>query len=70
MATAQELADTTAFLRSDRARYLTAIDLLVDGGATGAFLHPISPATQNTHGMRSTTRSSGVVAVPGQVPHR
>jgi NAD(P)-dependent dehydrogenase (short-subunit alcohol dehydrogenase family) len=41
MATADELADATAFLLSDRASYLTAIDLLVDGGATAAFLHPI-----------------------------
>jgi NAD(P)-dependent dehydrogenase (short-subunit alcohol dehydrogenase family) len=37
MATADELADATAFLLSDRASYLTAIDLLVDGGATAAF---------------------------------
>ena len=41
MATADELADATAFLLSDRASYLTAIDLLVDGGATTAFQHPI-----------------------------
>jgi NAD(P)-dependent dehydrogenase (short-subunit alcohol dehydrogenase family) len=37
MATAGEVADATAFLLSDRASYLTAIDLLVDGGATAAF---------------------------------
>jgi NAD(P)-dependent dehydrogenase (short-subunit alcohol dehydrogenase family) len=37
MATAHELADATAFLLSDKATYLTAIDLLVDGGATAAF---------------------------------
>jgi NAD(P)-dependent dehydrogenase (short-subunit alcohol dehydrogenase family) len=37
MATAHELADATAFLLSDKASYLTAIDLLVDGGATAAF---------------------------------
>jgi NAD(P)-dependent dehydrogenase (short-subunit alcohol dehydrogenase family) len=41
MATAGELADATAFLLSDRASYLTAIDLLVDGGATAAFQQPI-----------------------------
>jgi NAD(P)-dependent dehydrogenase (short-subunit alcohol dehydrogenase family) len=40
MATADELADAAAFLLSDRASYLAAIDLLVDGGAT-AFQQPI-----------------------------
>jgi NAD(P)-dependent dehydrogenase (short-subunit alcohol dehydrogenase family) len=33
----QACSVATAFLLSDRASYLTAIDLLVDGGATAAF---------------------------------
>jgi NAD(P)-dependent dehydrogenase (short-subunit alcohol dehydrogenase family) len=41
MGTADELAAAAAFLQSDRASYLTAIDLLVDGGATAAFQQPI-----------------------------
>jgi NAD(P)-dependent dehydrogenase (short-subunit alcohol dehydrogenase family) len=41
MARPQELADATAFLLSERASYLTGIDLLVDGGATAAFLYPL-----------------------------
>ena len=36
-AEARELADAAAFLLSDKASYLTATDLLVDGGATAAF---------------------------------
>jgi NAD(P)-dependent dehydrogenase (short-subunit alcohol dehydrogenase family) len=45
-AQAQEIAEAVAFLASDNASYVNAIDFKIDGGITAAYVTPLGDATE------------------------